>query len=67
MATSEGPPKPKLRERLRIWRERRNQRDAERARVRYEHNVANSAWDHGPRLGGRAKSGRGVDGGTGGH
>jgi hypothetical protein len=45
MATSEGPPKPTLRERLRIWREKRNQRDAERARVRAEHN-ANSAWDH---------------------
>jgi hypothetical protein len=46
MATSEGPPKPKLRERLRVWREGRKQRDAERARVRYEHNVGNSAWDH---------------------
>jgi len=46
MATSEGPPKPKLRERVRIWRETRKQRDAERARLRNEHNVVDSAWDH---------------------
>jgi hypothetical protein len=44
MATSEGPPKPKLRERLRIWREKRKQRDAERAQARRD--LANSASDH---------------------
>jgi hypothetical protein len=59
MATSEGSPKPKLRERLRIWRERRNQRDAERARARHEHNVADSAWDHSRKSGGRIRGGGG--------
>jgi hypothetical protein len=59
MATSEGPPKPTLRERLRIWRETRKQRDAERARARYEHNVTNSAWDHTPRKGGPPPGGPG--------
>ena len=58
MATSEGPPKPKLRERFRIWREKRNQRDAERARARAEHN-ANSAWDHERKSGGRIRGGSG--------